>query len=396
MLSYYRLQYVVADSKSHAFVIWGSDGRADALCRTFRLLDICPAYCIDRNVDSPYLLPCGVEVRDVYSMLYEEDFSHIIVLVFGKTASVMKPLTGMGLDPNKNIKDICEYRAPLFLDTQYMLDVLLGYIRPAAYHGIHGFSCFGPQDAAITIVALGGSTTDDTAWDCKMWPQILQERLQQEGVSVRVICGGNSGYHIYQEMLLLIRDVLSMKPDLVVDYSGANQIGGAVASDYPNVSHYQKMLFESLAFRQKIPFYIGELTKQVNYGHKNISSSYQNYVETLDMMEAACHSHGIAFVSYVQPLSFASYDTWDMTMRERMFNQLGVPVRSSDIYKEACDFYGEMDSSKKRPYQTDLSGIFDGMEGDVYFDYVHVNEYGNRLAAEAILRDLTDRKLVAV
>lgn len=394
MLSYDRLQYIIADSKSHSFVVWGSDWKSDALCRVLKYLDICPVYCIDQKVNSPRLLPCGVEVRDVYSLLYETDFSHMIVLVFGKTASVMKLLTGMGLDPDKNIKDICEYRAPLFLDTQYMLDVLLGYIRPAAYNGVHGFTCFGPRDAAITIAALGGSTTDDTAWDCKMWPQLLQERLQQEGYSVRVVSGGNSGYHVYQEMLLLLRDVLTMQPDLVVDYSGANQIGGAVVSDYPNVSHYQKMLFESLALRQNIPFYIGKLTEQVNYGHKNRRSFYQNYVETLDVMEAACHSRGIGFVNYIQPLSFASYTTWDTVMRERMLNQLLVPVCNSSIYKEACAFYAEMDSSEKKPYQTDLSRIFDGLEGDVYFDYVHVNEYGNRLVAEAVLRDLTKRKLV--
>lgn len=395
MLSYYRLQYLVSDSKSHFFVIWGSDWMAEALCRLLKLLDIEPAYCMDLETDSPRQLPCGVEVRNVYSMLYEENLRSVIVLVFGKQASVMKPLTGMGLDPNKNIKDICEYRAPLFQDVQYMLDAQLGYIRPVSCQGVYGFSCFGPQDAELTIAALGGSTTDDAAWDCKMWPQILQERLQRDGYSVKVICGGNSGYNIYQEMLLLIRDVLAMKPDIVIDYSGANQIGGAVIPDYPNVNHYQKMLFESLALRQRIPFYIGELTQQVNYGHKNTGSLYQNYMEVLRIMEAACRSHGITFVNYIQPLSFASYDRWDTDMRERMLNQSGVPVRRSGIYKEACAFYREMELSEKESYQTDLSWIFNGIEGSVYFDYVHVNAYGNTLAAEAILHDLADRKLVA-
>lgn len=394
MLSYYRLQYLVSDSKSHSFVVWGSDRKAEALCRVLKLLDISPLYCIDPEIDETYRMSCGVEVKNVYSMLYEEDLCRMIVLVFGKTDSVMKMLTGMGLDPNKNIKDIFEYRAPLFLDVQYMLDVLLGYVRPANYKGVHGFTCFGQENAEFTIAVLGGSTTDDKAWDCKMWPQILQEYLQRDGYSVKIVCGGNSGYNLYQEMLLLIRDVVVMEPDIVIDYSGANQVGEAVICGYPNVSHYQKMLFESLALKQEIPFYIGELTEQVNFGHRNTGSLYRNYVETLEIMEAVCKSHNIAFVNYIQPLSFASYDTWDKEMHERMLNQSDVPVCKSSVYKESCDFYREMERSEKKTYQTDISRIFNGIEGSVYFDYAHVNEYGNALVAEAILYDLKNRKLL--
>jgi acyl-CoA thioesterase I len=74
----------------------------------------------------------------------------------------------------------------------------------------------------ITIVALGDSLTEGYGVEAhQAYPAIIEDRLQKEGVSSKVINAGISG-ETSSELLSRIDRVLLLKPDIVILCTGAN------------------------------------------------------------------------------------------------------------------------------------------------------------------------------
>ena len=111
-------------------------------------------------------------------------------------------------------------------------DYYFGYSRK--YHentgGYTGFKKFSDKNSTKVrkrIVVLGGSTSDcgyNTA--VTNWTEWLEIILRESGCSVEVLAGGIQGYASSQELLKLIRDVLILRPDLVISFSGINDATG--------------------------------------------------------------------------------------------------------------------------------------------------------------------------
>jgi hypothetical protein len=74
------------------------------------------------------------------------------------------------------------------------------------------------------ILTLGGSTTDGIRRG-HSWPEELSKLMTADGNSGTVVNGGTGGYSSNQELLKLIRDGLEFKPDIVISYSGINDMG---------------------------------------------------------------------------------------------------------------------------------------------------------------------------
>ena len=104
------------------------------------------------------------------------------------------------------------------------------------FESFTGFVVYGDRtdSSAIRIFALGGSTTDPIFSlggpstgpgyeEC--WPKILQDLLNDVGIPAVVFNGGVAGYSSNQELLKLVRDVLPLKPDIVLSLSGINDLG---------------------------------------------------------------------------------------------------------------------------------------------------------------------------
>jgi len=95
--------------------------------------------------------------------------------------------------------------------------------------GLRGPEVARDKGAAIRVLCLGESTTmgQTINHDDRPWPEVLQDLLNssQPGVSARrvqVLNAGFAGYDLRHTLIRLRRDLLDLKPDLLVVYHGFN------------------------------------------------------------------------------------------------------------------------------------------------------------------------------
>ena len=157
---------------------------------------------------------------------------------------------------------------------------------------------YGSDKAKKKIIILGGSTSDSNYTWFASWPEILASRLHEGGYDIQILNGAMCGYNIQQEFLKLIRDVLPLKPDLVIDVSGTNNVGEArVSRENPFVPYYllelSKQLEEGNIQYSKQTEDMLALSDQsdvekVSYGNATSGSCAISYINTLRMMNAEC------------------------------------------------------------------------------------------------------------
>lgn len=123
------------------------------------------------------------------------------------------------------------------MEKRYILDTNLGhnFLADSKYPGIMVYGDDTAEDFKIAV--LGGSTTDGKFTFFKSWPELMYEELgNQNFKNVTVYNGGVSGYASGQELLKLIRDMIPLKPDMVIVYDGFNDLN--YRNPYPLTSGY--------------------------------------------------------------------------------------------------------------------------------------------------------------
>jgi lysophospholipase L1-like esterase len=93
--------------------------------------------------------------------------------------------------------------------------------------GFRGREIAREKGNAYRIVALGESTTFGCTLgpEDKPWPELLEQMIQQRlkpGRPVEVINAGVPGYTLEDNLHRLARDVLPLKPDMIISYHGYN------------------------------------------------------------------------------------------------------------------------------------------------------------------------------
>lgn len=135
--------------------------------------------------------------------------------------------------------------AKKLISLPYYYDPLLGYNLGTKNKDTAGFCIYGDmQNAKFHILTLGGSTTDPSIYPFKCWSECLHDLLEEAGLSNAVICGGVAGYTSAEELFKLIRDGFSLKPDIVLNYSGGNDM--QVEEEYPYINFYMREIGEYL------------------------------------------------------------------------------------------------------------------------------------------------------
>lgn len=264
-------------------------------------------------------------------------------------------------------------------------DVNLGYTR---VDDLPGFAIFhqGVDETkdVVTIVTLGGSTTDATFANVMSWSEFLQNMLVERGINAQILCGGIAAANSTQELIKCIRDVVPMQPELVLLYSGINDVK-ALPTDTPFVLDYQKELAERCADKdmivnEKAFRNTGNDSKLVlhatGYGLPNHKSTAQYWVDNVRMMHAVCAEFGIPFAAFLQPNAYIGKGGEISFHKELLADAAAAKHRQ--ITEEMIAAIAGYD------YITDLTGIFNGMQ-EVYMDDCHVLEYGNRIIAEKMI-----------
>lgn len=303
--------------------------------------------------------------------------------------------------------------SPMFVKDIYSaFDPQMGYAHnpeytPVDYKSLPGFTIYGEgqgKTRTLVIVTLGGSTTDGIV--PHIWAQALQEIMASHGINVQVYNGGVAGFSSSQELLKLIRDVIPLKPDLVISLNGINDVGVRdVLPKHPMVNSYQEAIMKYLTEDQPPAILPNTMTalqhmpwlnegtrikRAINYGPNVISTPAENWDRNIRLMWASSVQFGIQYLCVLQPtLGIGAYGEMSAEEKDMFKNVEGE--ESLEYMKLVQDFYDEArpDCSKK-DYCIDLVDVFDGQSG-LYVDKMHTNDLGNRMVAQAVYDALLER-----
>lgn len=351
-------------------IIFGSDERTERLWKKLCLLDVKVEYFVDDIIEEFSLCEC--RVRNYYELLYE-DLDRILVIVMERRD--LEKLFEAGICTELDRSNYF----PLFgylWQGPCLLDPTIGYNIPGDME-FPGFVVFGDREAEYTIVTLGGSATDATWEAFKSWSEFLSDKLEEKNISARVLCGGVIGQKSTQELLKLIRDVIPLRPDMVIAYDGFNDVNrDHFDGPFPFLHTYQKQIMSAICQTKREGLCVN--VKGYTLGIDSKESAYVTWKNSVKMMHVLCEEYGIKFISVLQPSLYNQIGNfgrqeWEIWLHNTM----------SDEYKQSFEsFFEEKDYDTWQPeYIKDLRNIFRGLDG-IFYDHCHVKEEGNRIIAD--------------
>ena len=395
--------YVVERCSKRRLIIYGVGQEAACLKRYLTIMHIDTfCYADDEHVGEK------MGDKDIISsidIVYEDIDSIFIIIAKSEDCYGISRQVFLDIGMVEDIDFTYHSEVPLTKEPK-CFDVTLSYNR--VMDSIEGFEIYGniADTQAIKIVALGGSTTESTYLFIKGWVQYLFELLRKNQIPSIIYGGGIAGYSSSQELLKLIRDVLPLKPDIVLSYSGLNDLYGypkpsePIRHGRPFITHFQVEFIEQIlekltAAKFGLPIMndlIWDKTgnRTVYYGLKNNKSSSDVWLENTRIMHSIAKEFKIDFLSFFQPFAFNGfyeendlqniiYSRRSLSCRYEGYEKWGLP------YKE--DLQIIIEEIKKHNYMFDFSSIFDGYRG-IYFDASHVYEKGNDIIANKIFDKL--------
>lgn len=243
---------------------------------------------------------------------------------------------------------------------------------------------------SIKIVILGNSTADPSTGNLKSWSEMLYEKFVAANMNVAIYNGAITGYSSTQEYLKLNRDVLLLEPDMVISFSGYNDvIGNSTVEKFPYLHKYENKFYEFLKQNSKLApdsMYVRNVTN-VTHGLENEKKDYEIWVNNMRKMHAICTEFDIKFRAYLQPM--VEYrKAIKSEAQERIINEYMKLMGCLNIAHDEISFCeGARRKIQKYNYIKDLTGIFEG-KYNTYYDTCHCTEYGNSILADIIYEDI--------
>lgn len=329
------------------------------------------------------------EMDCIEDALLEDDFLIVYCCAMIDDENLSR-LCNLGLERGR---DFCDIRCDLWERQQYlhspnfkgiqMLDINLAYTRDmgSEYPGI---SILGENRISdYKIAVLGGSTSTSGYFWIKSWPEFLYEKYY--GKDITIFNGAVEGYTSAQELIKLMRDIVCLKPDLLIVYDGYNDVAAKPAfPDMPNpfAIPYMKTIMEYANRR------LGDAEKyKIFCGMPSSKSAIEDWLKNIEYMHAVCEVNDIKFFSFIQPLFYSKPDLVlkeDIILNKKWDFHFGDSEVVKTPVRELRECAKEI--SKTHEYIYDLSHIFDDEE--VYLDQCHVFENGNQIIASEIYRHI--------
>lgn len=378
------LHRIIQDSYIFKLVIYGTGKEAASLKYLLEMLDIEIAYFVDdvELEDKKW----GREVRPVYNLLYEKEDTFKVIVMSEKKENI-EVLNRMGLAMGKDYSNYYVYTTSIV--KKYILDPHLGYNFLSAKNDDTMPGIVELGDGEFVIALLGGSTTEGDSYSFKSWGELLFEKLTREGYSVRILNGGCGGYSTPQELIKLIRDIIPLNPDVIIDYTGVND--SALTEDYPFVHDYQKKLFTYMAEEVKYDDGWRSTDSKYTLGIKHNRHNDQMFIDNIRMMNNICKDYGVAYLAFLQPCLPAKEKELSDYGYELMLHQ-SFGWESWKPAEDTRHFYEKV-RQLVSGYAEDITSLFDDAD-DVYLDWCHVNEHGNEIIAQYMYEYLTGKGIV--
>ena len=112
------------------------------------------------------------------------------------------------------------------------------------------------------------------------------KKIQRHGFEVVIFNGGIISYGVAQEFLKLSRDVLALKPDIVLSLSGVNDVNLRTSYlEHPMIHIYQDLLLKHIVKKEK--FFCAGVNTTINgvdYGTKENNEKYLHWIKCIRMM----------------------------------------------------------------------------------------------------------------
>lgn len=345
------------------------------------------------------------EFHEIYEIAYKMGgVGDIIIILDTYSKEVHKKFKELGMDEERLLwmYGYCEYDAlGLNKKNATVLDPTLGYGFVGKEDEFPGFEKYCYADnrrKPFVILVLGGSTTSGKNVHYKCWSKCLSELLTYKQIPHIIYNGGCQGFTVSQELLKLIRDGFSLKPDIVINYSGINQVHGAFSSpETPFIDMYTARCYEAMSKGVKLKISTGDTVSGVNYGVSSELGAFDYWLEQCSMMHALCELRGIWHMTFNQP-ALVSYSGQDEAVLSYLLysgclyntKRKQCDLVDNEKYSERCigvkyERFLDFRKCKREniPWLCDLSDLFDN-DGDVYIDDCHVNEKGNQIIASKI------------
>lgn len=311
--------------------------------------------------------------KKVEDLLYEDNYLILIVGTVENAMRLVQKLKYLGMHEGREYTylDFASF-CGCNLSRNLILDLNLGYTYYMDENYL-GFQILGKNNKLdYRIVTLGGSTTDGESFAFKSWVDYLYEKF--EGKNVTVFNGGISGYTATQELIKLLRDVLNLRPDMVIVYDGVNDAQENYKHEPYAFSYLKSVFTKSAGSDLKLP---------TDKFYMNNRESFDIWYDTIEQMYLIARGNGIQFFSFLQPILLNKKET-SLTLREKTI------IRGKSIadkqYASDAKIYRNLANERRieetRNYMFDLSDIFD--DKDVYIDDCHVFEEGNQIIADKI------------
>jgi lysophospholipase L1-like esterase len=280
-------------------------------------------------------------------------------------------------------------------------------------------------DDWLTIVTVGGSTTANYYLDDSLtWSNILQNRLREIHPETWV---GNCGIpmHSAAEHALLVREVLSeVKPDIALFLVGINDVGQFVRGENALNSRLSETGLRQALFRNSMilqtlyklkvvyidkapvvsesvdPLFVEEplssVERELPDDIHELLPRPDEYANRIESIIRACREQDITPVFLTQPLLYDDTDYWrGIRGGSYWFGETDAEFSAASHWI----FLNTLNQDLIRVCETEGVAYFDlasrlPHSRDVFYDCMHMTEYGAALAGDEIADYLIEENIL--
>jgi len=233
----------------------------------------------------------------------------------------------------------------------------------------------------LKIFITGGSTSD-IALHKENWPVDLHQLLVKNKINAILYVGAVGGYTSGQELLKLLRDGVTMHPDIHISYAGANE-----GADLGYVSEYEYDFYHT-AYRESLsskllPSTVLAVRKLLGISYYDLSIKPKKEIDpfifwqqNVSYMHAAATAKKTKFIGLLQPVLAV---TKNSTQSEKNLDPGNYGLKYKQYYPLAQEY---IRTDGNGLY--DLSGLFDTIQGQIYIDDCHINTPYQKIVANAV------------
>lgn len=365
--------------KGKRIIIWGGGINGRQIYKALSLAEIRVEYFVDSRPGKDVFPP---------DRLMEENKSECIVIVsphhIPYILDIDKKLAEWGWVKDDNyINYITDDIIQSNVEVNYF-DPFLGYSQ---IRDMEGFTIYGDGDSPNRIVLLGNCTSIPDKLG-KIWVDYLHEHHSTKNYTL--YNGACTGYFSSQELLKLIRDVLLLKPKILIVFNGV--IDATNANRQPDYLFYTKfecnLLEEYIVGREEETRYKGmqQVPNKIAYGGRSSERNYECYVRNMRLMNAIAKEMDIHFLNFLQPSLYCN--NYGLTDSEKaIFESFYKSGFIDSLYQTAHDFYENVRKSlKEEAWFYDMTSVFKGMKEGAYLDEIHYTMEGHQIIGDYICR----------